>query len=460
MYEQLYRYIKKLIHLNELFANEKMPSKRKLATHLKISQVTVESAYQQLLAEGYLRSIPKSGFYVEPSVHHFFDDHSQPKEETTSQKPKKEIYLYDFKTNVVDSRNSPYNSWVKLEKEVVLETQIDLINQMDSQGVKPLREQIASYLYQFRGIKTTPDRIIVGAGSEFLIGLLILILGKESEYALEDPGYTKIQKLYQAYGAKTNYIFLDEQGFSLELLKQTKANIIHVSPSHQFPSGKVIPIARRIALLKWAQEKDNRYIIEDDYDSEFRFSGNPIPAMQGLDYNGKVIYLNSFSKSIAPTLRISFMVLPESLLHEYNTKFKFISNTVPVLNQLILSRFIEKGLFERHLNKMKGIYKEKRNTFIELIKHSKFGPVCKVIGEEAGLHFLLEFPNNVSEEWLIERAKKEKIRIYGLKEYFNCKTNRPEFPAIVMGYSNFLENDFISAIKLLERAWKKTYEII
>lgn len=451
-YEQLYRHIKKLIQHNELKKDEKLPSKRKLAQHLKVSVVTVETCYMQLLAEGYIFSKPKSGFYVEGDINHFFS-HEGPKNRLLP-KPKESIpYRVDFRTNDVDTLHSPYQYWRKIENELTDQELNQMINQRDSQGIEMLRVQIAKYLYQYRGIESTPNQIVIGAGSEYLLGLIILLVGRSHVFALENPGYLKIQSLYQAHQIQIQSIPLDDNGFDIHALENTSTSICHVSPSHQFPTGKVMPISRRIALLDWANQSKNRYIIEDDYDSEFRFQNSPIPAMKSLDFHDHVIYLNSFSKSIAPSLRMSYMVLPTHLVQKYQNELANFSSSVSVYNQVIVAKMMEKGLFERHLNKMKSIYKEKRDQLIHEIKTSRLSAYVQIIGSEAGLHFLIEVNLPFSEQELVEKAQNQQVRVYGMYEFELEPLQNRKQKFLVIGYSNYDIIDFKVAIQLLEKAW-------
>ena len=453
LYEQLYNFIKKSIESGELKANEKLPSKRKFATHLKISQITVESAYNQLLVEGYIESKPKVGFFVLPYISLDVKRRkNKPLSITLKEKPEYDI---DFKTNQVDEDNFPYYKFAKIEKDILLEKFKDNLNNNDYFGNYYLREKIAKLLFDYRGIVALPEQIIVGSGSEHLISLLVLLLGRNNFIAVEDPGYLKNFKLYQDYGAKPIPITLDEHGIDISLLRSSKANIVHTTPSHQFPSGIVTLYARRIELLKWANEAADRYIVEDDYDSEFRFSGNPIPAMKGLDDFDKVIYMNSFSKSIASSFRVSFMVLPEKLVKIYQKSYSYFSCSVPMLTQMVLGRFIETGDFERHLNRMRNIYKSKRDELIDLIKTSEFADKVDIIGEESGLHFLLRFNTVKSEKYLVEQAKNVKIRVYGLSEYYTASNKPKNDKVLVLGYSNLKSKDFKEAIKRLETVWTK-----
>lgn len=449
LYTQLYEYIKESIINNDLKANEKLPSKRKLSNHLKISVITIENAYSQLMAEGYIESKPKSGFYVLPYIKLLKKDKVK---KTMIEPTIKESFTYDFKTNQIDSQSFPYAKWLKLEKDILLDEYVNYINQTPNKGLIELRESIASILYEYRGIETTPEQIIIGSGSENLISLLVTLLGRNQIFGVEEPGYTKNYHLYQDFGANVCTCPLDEQG--MDLSKVGKSNIIHVTPSHQFPLGIVTPIARRIETLNWAYKSSDRYIIEDDYDSEFSFFGSPIPALKSLDVHDKVIYLNSFSKSISRSLRVSFMVLPETLMNIFNDQYSYYTCTVPVVTQLVLSRFIDTLEYEKHLNKMKNIYKTKRDHLIDLLKNSQLSDHLEIIGEEAGLHFLLKLNTSVKVSKLIEAAKQNSVRVYSVLEY---RLNKRVFddPVFVLGYSHLTLKEMTEAVALLEKSWIK-----
>jgi len=451
IYEQLYDYIKSAIIEEELFANEKLPSKRKLAAHLKVSIITIESAYNQLVAEGYITSKPKSGFYVLPYVRLTNVKHKREVSEVIKQKEEIQ-YSVDFRTNQIDESSFPYEKWSKIEKEILLYDYQKHINKTDYQGLYSLRESISEILFQYRGIETSPESIVIGSGSEHLISLLVLLLGRNNTYGVEMPGYLKNFKLYNDYGATAKTVGLDE--FGLDLNQASNCDVLHVTPSHQFPLGIVTPIARRIELLNWAYKKVNRYIIEDDYDSEFRFSGNPIPALKGLDNFGRVIYMNSFSKSIAPSLRVSFMVLPDELIRKYHESYSYFTCSVPVVTQMVLDSFIKKNEYERHLNRMKNIYKNKRDELLSLLVNSSFGNKIEIIGEEAGLHFIVKLDTTYLVKNFIEAAKGESVRVYGINEYCLNKENVLTDKLIIFGYSHLNSNDFHRAVKSLELAWK------
>lgn len=452
LYEQLYQNIKKAIEIGELKKNEKLPSKRKLSSHLEISQTTIETAYMQLLAEGYIKSIPRVGFFVMTNL-------DLPNKRRISSKkifnqPNKEEFLCDFYTNQVDQSNFPYEKLAKIERDIILDKFKDNINRGDIFGNYDFRKKIADTLFAYRGIITRPEQIVIGSGSENLISLLVLLLGREKTYAVEDPSYMKNYLLYKAYGVLVKPINLDNDGINISLLESADVDIVHTTPSHQFPKGIVTTISRRLELLNWASKVNGRYIIEDDYDSEFRFFGNPIPAMKGLDNLDHVIYMNSFSKTLGPSFRISFLVLPEKLINVYRKSFSFYSCSVPTINQLVLERFIDSGEYEKHLNRMKTNYKAKRDKLISLLNNSEFANVIQIVGEESGLHFLVKINTKKSESYLVEKAKEEGVRVYGLSEYSLNICENTDYKTIVFGYSNLSSEDMKLGIKLLEKAWE------
>lgn len=453
MYEQLYRFIREEIESGRLAPNEKMPSRRKLAAHLKISPVTVEAAYGQLAAEGYLRSVPRSGCFVQPFENALLNAVPETSHTPVRAAAAQEKYAYDFKTNAVDTALFPFATWAKLAREVLSESSGELLNVTHPQGSPALRGEIAEYLYKFRGVKADPGQIVVGAGSEHLLGLLIQLLGRDNVYALENPGYAKIHKTFLCSGAATVPVSLDGQGLSVGALRQTGANIVHVTPSHQFPLGVVMPVSRRISLLNWANERPGRYIVEDDYDSEFRFSGRPIPALQGFDVSGKVIYLNAFTKSLAPSLRISYMVLPPRLLEKYRERFLFYSCAVPNFEQYTLCKFMKNGCFERHLSRMRSAYKERRDLLLDAVAKSGLAKLADMIGYDAGLHLLMCVKNGMDEARLVSAAKAEGVRVYGLSEYYSFPAQQKPESTVVIGYSGLESSQIAPAVALLEKAW-------
>lgn len=455
LYQQLYQYIRGEIQTGHLTAGEKMPSKRQLASQLKLSVVTIEGAYNQLVAEGYLESRNRKGYYVMPvltlpEVSPQPSPLPLPPEPTPVEQPK---YRYDFATSGGDAASFPFSTWAKLSREVLSSRDQALLSAAHPQGILELRRAIVRHLYQFRGIQVSPEQVIVGAGSEFLSTLLVQLLGPQGGYALEDPGYRKIAQIFTANGAQVLPIPLDSHGLRVDRLAASGARVVHVTPSHHFPLGIVMPVSRRWELLEWAHQGEERYIIEDDYDSEFRFSGRPIPALQGLDRDGKVIYLNTFAKSLAPSLRIGYMVLPPKLLERYQKELLFYSSTVPSFEQYTLALFMERGHLERHIARTRNRYQLRCAAMTRALVQSGLDQLCTFSGSEAGLHLLMTVRSAVSQENLTRQAADAGVKLYPLDAYFLCNPLAQQFPTYVMGYGKLSEADLQDAFRQLASVW-------
>ncbi len=445
IYKYLYECIKRDILSGNLSAGEKLPSKRTFAAHLKISVMTVENAYEQLIAEGYIYTVEKSGYYVNR-----IEKMMPSKRKTlTAEEKKQEIsYFLDFKTNHISEENFPHATLSRLMRRALSEKD-GLLRPLQYNGVSELREAIANYLYDFREIQVSSEQIVIGAGTEFLYNLIIQLLGREKTYAVENPGFQKIAKIYELNGVRFRYVNVDHAGLSLKKLREAETQVIHISPSHHYPTGVVMPIQRRQELLRWASEGDDRYIIEDDYDSEFRFSGHPIPPMLNIDTEGKVIYMNTFSKSIAPALRISYMILPHALLQKYRETMSFYSCTVSGFDQYMLADFIREGYFERHINRMRTLYRTKRDMVIDAIETSAFSSRVTIREENAGLHFLMKLDTKLSDEEIKERAAARGIRLSFLSEYTH-EAKKEDEHILVFNYSGIDTEKLPEGIRRLE----------
>lgn len=454
VYEQLYRYIRGEIERGTLTKGQRLPSKRKFSAHLKISQSTIENAYAQLSAEGYIYSLPKRGYFVnEFSGYHINSFPSVPPDSSLEPPHEQSSCQFDLRTNAVDTQHFPFSVWAKLMRECLSENSHDLLRAADPQGNLSLRQEIVRYLHDFRGIEAHPSQIFLGAGSEYLLGLITQLLGRDSIYAVEDPGYPKTARILNANGLKTVFVPLDQNGIDINALSSCSANVLHVTPSHHFPLGIVTPIGRRQSLLDWAGKGDKRYVIEDDYDSEFRFSGRPIPALQSLDTNERVIYMNTFAKTLAPSLRISYMVLPPHLVQRFHHELYFYSCTIPSFEQETLNKFLNRGYFERHLSRMRGRYKLCRDTFISHLTKNMPKPLIKMNGQDSGLHLLLTVQNEMDEQLLVSSAWEKGVRVYGLSSYYHesCTSSIP--PTVVVGYSGYQPKELAEVAHLLQAAW-------
>ncbi len=449
LYENLYRLIKEDIYSGKLKPNEKMPSKRMFATNLGVSTITVENAYEQLISEGYIYSKPKVGYFVS-------EISNIPKAKTQEKISlnidtgnKEEDIFFDFSTNRIDAENFPFSIWAKILRDLISNHESDLMEMSPSTGIRKLREAIAEHLYSFRGMSVDPDQIIVGAGTEYLYGLLIKLLGKDRLYCVENPGYKKLFDIYKSYGVKCRLANVDSDGLMVSELRKTGAEIAHTSPNHHFPTGISMPIKRRYELLAWAGEKEERYIIEDDYDSEFRLNGKPIAPLQSIDENEKVIYMNTFSKTLASTIRISYMVLPPHLAKQYFEKLSFYSCTVSTFEQHTLATFIREGYLEKHINRMRLYYGKKRARVLELLKSTLDGE-CRVIENDSGLHFLMELKTDLSDEVIKEKLRKKGIKIVAVTDY-DMSGKAKDNHRFILNYTNIDEGKLAEALNIVKQ---------
>ncbi len=451
LYIQLYSYIISEIKIGKIKENEKLPSKKSLAAHLNISKTTVENAYEVLLSEGYIKSIPRSGYYVLKYTPPIIFAEETLESIVKVKKNLKSECKYKFSTSAVDTENFPFSTWAKISKNVMYNNP-DLLNIGDSCGDEVLRKELTKYLHEYRGVESSPDNIIIGAGTEYLLDILCQLLGPDAVFALENPCYTKNYKILKNNNSKIIPVSVDSGGIVLSELENSSANIAYITPSHQFPKGSSMPIGRRTELLNWALSSE-KYIIEDDYDSEFRYSGRPIPALQGLDRNNKVIYIGTLSRSIAPSIRIAYLILPDVLMCKYKKLFSYRSSTVSRFEQHTLYYFMANGYYSRHLNRIRNIYRQKKEFLVKLLKTHFPKDMIKITGENAGLHFLISVKNSMTEKELIESAELKSIEIRGLSEYYIMNQKEETIPTLVMGYSGLTEKELAEAILLLKEVW-------
>ena len=448
LYEQIYEYLKDEIQRGAVRHGERLPSTRMMASRLEVSRTTVQLAYEQLVSEGYVENVPCRGYYV-CQVGELYRLDTPVPEKADSGRQEQKMYKYDFSPNGVDLKYFPYPAWRKLNREVLQDDQKELLRLGDAQGEVGLRNAIGSYLHQARGVQVHPSRIVVGAGNDYLLMLLRSLLGGEYRIAMESPTYRHAYRVFQSLGYDCCTVSMDRHGMNVQELWESGADIAYVMPSHQFPLGTVMPIRRRQELLRWAAAEPGRYILEDDYDSEFRYVGKPIPALQGIDGNHRVIYMGTFSKSIAPAIRISYLVLPPELSEGYESIGRSFSCTVSRTDQKMLQLFMERGYFERHLNRMRAVYKGRHDILLSEIR--QIGGVRKVLGERAGVHILLQFSADRSEKKLVEGAAGAGVRVYPLSEY--CIDRQEHPPTVLLGYAGMEENGIREAVRLLAEAW-------
>ena len=448
LYEYLYRCIRQDILNGTLAADERLPSKRALAEHLRLSVITVEGAYQQLEAEGYVYTLPKRGFFVS----HVEQAPAAAPISVVSPQPVDKHWNLDLRSNQVDVSRFPAATWARLTRQVLSEG--SFLASIPHQGLPALRQAIADDLRDFRGMSVSPEQIVIGAGAEYLYMLLAQLLGKSRIFGLEDPGYSKIRQVYEKCGVVCRSIPLDTQGMDPACLAASDASVIHISPSHHYPTGLVTSIGRRQALLRWAEEKEGT-IIEDDYDSEFRFTGRPIPTLQSIDHGGRVIYMNTFSQTISPSMRVGFMVLPPRLLEQYRTELDFYACTVPALEQHVLARFLSGGHYEQHLSRMRKEYRIRRAAVLEAFRTSSFSHRITISEQGAGLHFLLRLDTAQSDAALRQRAESLGVKLGFLSEY--AAVPHPDYAhTLVVNYAGLDAGHLPEAMSLLAEVFKES----
>ena len=435
LYEALYRCIRGDILSGKLAPGTKLPSKRTLAQNLEVSKITVEGAYDQLLAEGYIRSREKVGYFVEEI------DRLPPapvppiREQLPARVP--------VDLTGTGTEKFPFSVWSRLQREVMLDYGEKLLLPLHNQGTLELRRAIAKHLSDFRGMTVDPRNILVGAGTDIHYNLLIQLLGRDKIYAVEDPGYDKIRRIYAAGGVECVSAAMD--GFGVIPEKLGAARVLHISPAHHFPTGLVTPVGRRQELLRWARQRDG-YIIEDDYDSEFRFDAHPKPTMQSLDHSGRVVYMNTFSKTLAPSIRISYMVLPTEMMEAFREKLGFYSCTVSSFEQYTLARFLDSGHFEKHINRMRKFYRTRRNRVLEILDRSPYADRMTIREEDAGLHFLVTVDTELTDEALVARCAEAGIRVRALSQYYHTAVPESGRHTLVVNYASVREEQLEAAL--------------
>lgn len=524
LYEQIYRYIRDEIRAGHLRAGEKLPSTRALAAYLSISRSTAETAYDQLLSEGYLVSRRNSGFYVAEMEYlegagAVVPWQSEPgkrdgKNEAASSRPEPEYRdgenaagprqtgkdrdCIDFSPRRIDMSQFPYATWKRITRDNLVDANSEMFALGEPEGDRSFRETIAHYLYTSRGVLCDPDNLVIGAGNDYLLMLLCRLLRLEQDFdgghtsglrnfpgaaktaekhdadtsgqpviGMEYVTYLRAARLFQTFGWTVAPVRMDEEGMCTDSLREQRCSLAYIMPSHQYPSGITMPIARRLQLLAWASEQEGRFLIEDDYDSEFRYRGKPVPSLKSSDRDGRVIYIGTFSKSIAPAIRVSYMLLPDAHMRRYRSSLYFLSSTVSRLDQRLLDRFIREGYFERYQNKMRTCYRGKRDVLL-----ASLGPLAdrfEVNGEGAGLHLLLTKKCDplplpacrTGEEKLARSASRAGVRVYTMGENLIPGISARDMeqfrqrPTILLGYAALTEKQIQEGAACLCAAWRQ-----
>ena len=472
LYAYLYDCMRADIENGSIAAGEKLPSKRKLADHLGVSIVTIEGAYRQLIAEGYVESRARRGYFaahisssntraltrengvVAPAAPFVAGTFGHKGEQEPTRSPS---YAFDLSKGQLPESLFPLASWSKaLRDTLTQEPAAALVGESDPLGCVELREEISRYLRQTRGLVAPPENIVVGSGAQTLYNLIVQLIGRDRIVGVEDPGYPRLRKVYGANDVRLSPIPLDASGVSMASVRAAGVDTLHITPSHQFPTGIVTSVSRRHELLGWATEVPHRYIIEDDYDCEFRLAGRPIPTLQGIDASERVIYTNTFSKSLGSAFRIAYMVLPDHLARRYRGEMTFYSCTVPAIDQLALARFMQRGEFERHVNRLRTHARDVRDVFLATLKEALPQGSFSVAGHDAGLHFVLGFPET-DDARFAESLADNSVRMPSLREFSmneNDATNRCRY---VVQYLQLSTDQARSAALAIARAYTSTY---
>ena len=450
-YRQIYEKIRSFIEHGDITAHEQLPSLRQLAESLQVSRNTTLMAYEQLMAEGYIRGEGRKGYYVnelEPLIGKglFVSQEHMP---TQPQSPN----LVDFRADKVDQDHFPLKIWRKIANQVL--TREKSFRYGEPFGEACLREQIARYLFQSRGVKTNANAVIIGSSTQQMLIYLGQIMKDEFQSVIvEDPGYDGAREAFEFHHFLLDPLPVDETGADFSLLDKMQSKLIYVTPSNQSPLGVSMPIQQRQMLIQWAN-RISGYIIEDDYDSEFRYTQNPFPALASID-STRVIYLGNFSKSFLPGIRLSYMVLPQPLLDRYQKRFIHFESSASLLSQLTMANLMESGEWYSHIKRMRLVYKRKMLHLVSELREN-FSHNINIIGEQAGLFVLVRVHLGHSEEWLIQQAALNGVKVYPTSLYYI--KNRSEHPIIKLGFSHLSFDEITLGTMRLKEAWTSTAEL-
>ncbi len=456
LYLQIYKYILEEIRKGTIPPHTRLPSIRKLAQYLNISRNPIETAYQQLIAEGYIESRPRSGLYT-MELEERFNPPKPPALTDTSPINRRyhaaagEPIRYDFGYGRVDLDQFPFAVWRKLMNRCFLPENRHIFLYGDLQGEPELRREIAKYLHQARGVSCRPEQIVIGAGTYHSMDLLCQLLKPHTHLiAVEEAVNDGIQSLFRQHGFPFKPVSLEKDGIRVQELYESPVQAVYVTPSHQFPYGMVMSIAKRLKLLKWAEEQ-NGLIIENDYDGEFRYRGKPIPALQGLDSSGRVVYLGTFSRALTPAFRISFLVLPPLLLERFRQHVHSYDQLASPIHQKTLQLFMQSGHFERHVRKMRNHYQKKHAALLGAVETS-MGNRVRVIGESSGLHIVLEVRNGMEETELIRRGQTVGVQVYPTSIY-RVDSEKARSSSVLLGFGGMSAEEIVRGIERLSEAW-------
>jgi GntR family transcriptional regulator / MocR family aminotransferase len=438
-YRQIYEQIRQAILEKRLFAHAKLPTKRRLAEQLNISIMTVQIAYEQLLSEGYSYSVERQGYFVSEIA----DEWHYTENATTSlKKTAQSDHFINFKNGQVDAAVFPYKQWNRLYRK-----ELYAFNGCNApwQGEYSLRVQIARYLQQARGLDCQPEQVFIFSGFQQQLMNVCLFFNRRV-IGTEEPGFIRAKSVFEQLQLQCHAVSVDEEGCCVpnETIK-----LLYTTPAHQYPTGAIMSIARRIQLLQWALKQD-AYIIEDDYDSEFRYKGAPIATLSHLDSFKRVLYFGTFSKTLLPSLRMSYLIMPTSLQSDFEEFNTYQKSTVSRIDQQVVAKFMEEGNYTAHIAKMRTLYRAKRSCLIESItKH--LGEEFEVMGDAAGLHIIVQLPERLNESIAIELAKSRGVEVDAVSTMYQLHKQNHQ---VMLGYGAPSLDEIQKGVSLLATAWK------
>ena len=446
LYLSIYRQLREQIQSGQLAAGTRLPSKRALANELQVSINTIDGAYGQLQSEGFVESRPRSGYYVLgiESVQNL----SLPHRTVSSPPPRSQAPVIEFHPGGVAKEKFPFSVWQRLLRGALSEP--DALRRTEAQGDPGLRQAVADYLYAARGVRCTVDQVVLGAGTDALLSMLSYILPNDCTMAVENPVYNRGYRLFARMGHRVLPAEIDRQGVMVEPLEQLDHVLLYTTPSHQYPLGLSMPMGRRARLLNWAGQGAFRYILEDDYDSEFRYDARPMPSLQSIDPNDRVIYLGTFSRSVAPALRLAYLVLPPQLLTLYRQEYSGFACQVSTMEQRALREFLIRGHFETHLNRMRVYYRAKRKALVEAL--APLDHTMRIIGEAAGHHLTMQSKTGRTESELCRLALDHGVRVYPISPYFMGPC--PYDGKVLLGFADLSDRQLQDGAAALCEAWK------
>lgn len=454
LYVQIYSYFKAAIEKGEIAEGKKLPSIRGLATALGVSKSTVEMAYQQLLSEGYIENANRARYTVAPLDKFLLKERTKNVnlESNKVLEPWASVKLeYDFASGEMDQEGFNFPLWKRYVNKALTETK-RLVGYGHVQGEKELREQIVSYLYQSRGVTAHSSQVIIGPGVQSLLVILCSLLkDKHSSIAFEDPGFKNGRRVFADHDFQIIPIGMGKYGLDMEALEGSGTDLVYLSPSHQFPTGTIMSIGKRTAMLAWA-EKNQGLIIEDDYDSEFRYYGQPVPALKGLDQRGSVVYLGSFSKIMPPSIRISYLVLPKELLALYGEKAAIYKQGSSTTEQLALALFMKDGELAKQIRRLRKLYQEKRMIFFKSLKDN-LGERVILEEKESGLFTVLDVKSSLTSQELKDRALQAGCRVAAIEDYALLNPSGQNLPRLILYFSSIPKDKIDEGVRLLKQAW-------